>query len=61
MIVDPITLPLTATYGDAEALMKEYRISGRAHHPSRRHAGRHRHQPRHPLRDRLSASPSRSS
>ena len=28
MIVDPITLPLTATYGDAEALMKEYRISG---------------------------------
>jgi len=28
MIVDPITLPLTATYGDAEDLMKEYRISG---------------------------------
>ena len=28
MIVDPITLPLTATYGDAEAFMKEYRISG---------------------------------
>ncbi len=28
MIVDPITLPLSATYGDAEALMKEYRISG---------------------------------
>lgn len=28
MIVDPITLPLTAAYGDAEALMKEYRISG---------------------------------
>jgi IMP dehydrogenase len=28
MIVDPITLPLTANYGDAEALMKEYRISG---------------------------------
>jgi IMP dehydrogenase len=28
MIVDPITLPLTASYGDAEALMKEYRISG---------------------------------
>ncbi len=28
MIVDPITLPLTATYGDAEQLMKEYRISG---------------------------------
>ena len=28
MIVDPITLPTTATYGDAEALMKEYRISG---------------------------------
>jgi len=28
MIVDPITLPLTATFGDAEALMKEYRISG---------------------------------
>jgi IMP dehydrogenase len=28
MIVDPITLPLTATYGEAEALMKEYRISG---------------------------------
>jgi len=28
MIVDPITLPPTATYGDAEALMKEYRISG---------------------------------
>jgi IMP dehydrogenase len=28
MIVDPITLPLTATYGDAEALMKEYHISG---------------------------------
>ncbi len=28
MIVDPITLPLTATYGDAEELMNEYRISG---------------------------------
>jgi IMP dehydrogenase len=28
MIVDPITLPLTATYGEAEGLMKEYRISG---------------------------------
>ncbi len=28
MIVDPITLPLTATYGDAEQLMKEYHISG---------------------------------
>ena len=28
MIVDPITLPLTATYGDAEALMAEYKISG---------------------------------
>ncbi len=28
MIVDPITLPLTATYGDAESLMNEYRISG---------------------------------
>jgi IMP dehydrogenase len=28
MIVDPITLSLTASYGDAEALMKEYRISG---------------------------------
>ncbi len=28
MIVDPITLPPTATLGDAESLMKEYRISG---------------------------------
>ncbi len=28
MIVDPITLPLTATYGDAEAIMAEYKISG---------------------------------
>ncbi len=28
MIVDPITLPPTATYGDAEALMAEYKISG---------------------------------
>lgn len=28
MIVDPITLPLTAKYGDAEGLMAEYRISG---------------------------------
>jgi len=28
MIVDPITLPPSATLGDAEALMKEYRISG---------------------------------
>jgi IMP dehydrogenase len=28
MIVDPITLPLTATYGDAEAIMQEYHISG---------------------------------
>ncbi|OFW57469.1 MAG: IMP dehydrogenase [Actinobacteria bacterium RBG_16_64_13] len=28
MIVDPITLPPSATYGDAELLMKEYRISG---------------------------------
>ncbi len=28
MIVDPITLPRTATVGDAERLMSEYRISG---------------------------------
>jgi IMP dehydrogenase len=28
MIVDPITLPPSATYGDAEALMAEYKISG---------------------------------
>ncbi len=28
MIVDPITLPPTATFGDAEQLMNEYRISG---------------------------------
>ena len=28
MIVDPITLPLTATLGDAEHLMSEYHISG---------------------------------
>jgi IMP dehydrogenase len=28
MIVDPITLPLTSTYGEAEGLMNEYRISG---------------------------------
>ena len=28
MIVDPITLPRTATIGDAERLMSEYRISG---------------------------------
>jgi IMP dehydrogenase len=28
MIVDPITLPPTATIGEAEALMAEYRISG---------------------------------
>ncbi len=28
MIVDPITLPRTATVGDAERLMAEYRISG---------------------------------
>jgi IMP dehydrogenase len=28
MIVDPITLPPTATLGDAEQLMNEYRISG---------------------------------
>jgi IMP dehydrogenase len=40
MIVDPITLPLTATYGDAEALMKEYRISGvPIIHPDGRLAG----------------------
>lgn len=28
MIVDPITLPITATVGDAEKIMREYRISG---------------------------------
>jgi IMP dehydrogenase len=28
MIVDPITLPLDSTYGQAEALMAEYKISG---------------------------------
>jgi len=40
MIVDPITLPLTASYGDAEALMKEYRISGvPIVHPDARLAG----------------------
>ena len=53
MIVDPITLPLTATYGDAEALMKEYRISGVPIIYPDGQAGRHHHQPRHPLRDRL--------
>ena len=40
MIVDPITLSLTASYGDAEALMKEYRISGvPVVHPDGRLAG----------------------
>ncbi len=40
MIVDPITLPLTASYGDAEAFMKEYRISGvPVVHPDGRLAG----------------------
>ena len=40
MIVDPITLPLTASYGDAEVLMKEYRISGvPIIHPDGRLAG----------------------
>jgi IMP dehydrogenase len=40
MIVDPITLPLTATYGDAENLMREYRISGvPIVHPDGRLAG----------------------
>ena len=40
MIVDPITLSLTASYGDAEALMKEYRISGvPIVHPDGRLAG----------------------
>jgi IMP dehydrogenase len=40
MIVDPITLPLTASYGDAEVLMKEYRISGvPIVHPDGRLAG----------------------
>jgi len=40
MIVDPITLPLTATYGDAEALMAEYKISGvPIIHPDGRLAG----------------------
>ena len=28
MIVDPITLPPHATLGDAEALMRKYKISG---------------------------------
>jgi IMP dehydrogenase len=40
MIVDPITLPLTASYGDAEAFMKEYHISGvPIVHPDGRLAG----------------------
>jgi IMP dehydrogenase len=40
MIVDPITPPLTATYGDAENLMREYRISGvPIVHPDGRLAG----------------------
>jgi IMP dehydrogenase len=40
MIVDPITLPLEATYGDAEALMAEYKISGvPIVHPDGRLAG----------------------
>jgi IMP dehydrogenase len=40
MIVDPITLPTTATYGDAETLMAEYKISGvPIIHPDGRLAG----------------------
>jgi IMP dehydrogenase len=40
MIVDPITLPLEANYGDAEALMAEYKISGvPIVHPDGRLAG----------------------
>jgi len=40
MIVDPITLPLTATLGEAEALMRDYHISGvPIVHPDGRLAG----------------------
>jgi hypothetical protein len=51
MIVDPITLPPTATIGDAEALMAEYRISG-SRSSRATDAGGHPHEPRPPLRGR---------
>ena len=49
MIVDPVTLPPTATLQDAEDLMAKYHISGVPITDERSQTRRHSHQPRHAL------------
>ena len=52
MITNPVTCGPEATVADVEELCARYRISGVPVTDAGRHSGRHRHQPRHPLRVR---------
>ena len=52
MVTQPITIGPDATIAEADAMCARYRISGVPVTDRRRHAGRHHHQPRHPVRDR---------
>ena len=52
MVTDPVTCAPDATLAEADALCARYRISGVPVIDAGRRAARHRHQPRHRLRDR---------
>ena len=52
MVTDPVTCGPDATLADVDALCAPLPDLRRAGDRRRRRAGRHRHQPRHPVRDR---------
>ena len=52
MITDPVTCGPDATIADVDSLCGRYRISGVPVTDGDRRPGRHRHQPRHQVRDR---------
>ncbi len=52
MVSNPVTCSPDATLAEVEVLCSRYRISGAPVVEADGHAGRHRHQPRHAVRDR---------
>ena len=56
MVTDPITVHPDATLAEADALCAKFRISGVPVTDAGGQAARHRHQPRHGLRDRTAAA-----
>ncbi len=52
MITNPVTCSADDTLADVDRLCAHYRISGAPVVDGGRRLGRHRHEPRHPVRDR---------